>query len=520
MNFFRIKLCTILFSLCVYGYAQVIVPEFTETNPTQEVLDNEYNSFDVIPNDPPLSTRWYRLPGDIGQRVDMSTIDPSIKYFEDDDIPYLTKEINGIQGRLFLKEVVGFRYTILDMQFVPYLDAQENGASIANPEYVTSIFLTEDTEVAIIEETAGEATNTTENNTQDTLIETDTPSSIIANEDTENKNSIIPLFSQRTTGTSLYIDVVLYTGNNRAKRETLYRYDNNQELIYTEKYVYTKRGGIQRLTRTYASGAIQRFVYYFATGGLKEVFYQDPDGSSYLLSYTLAGDLSSKILTDSSDDVAYELYRLFDSNNIIDREIERNFVTHINTEYQYQDNLLIHKEIYDMNITNTSDVSALENNEIIAIDDTVAEDESEELRDATPTLADEEVAIDSIDDGSVTISVREDIQEIDKNRKLLSTERYIYDEEARLVRTALSDILNEIVTYVTYPEDGSIEKIEDIYRNTQLVQTNIDRIEAQREEVFYFAEQKVLAVYYDNDTRIREEIFRNEQVVETRNYEE
>lgn len=477
-------------------YAQVILlPEDTTTAP---IFNDYFEKFDKVPQKPVLATNWYRLPKEIAPRIDLSVISPATRYFEDDGTPYLEKTIDGIKGRLFLKELIGSKYRILDLQFVPYLDAEslitDNDVSIDEPQLVVS----------------------DEDQVKDDSKDKDDAS-----------NFVVPLFAQRDTGHSIVVDVILVDSTNNPKRNALYRYDREGNHIYQESYVYTSRGAIQRLTREYENGSLERFIYYFTTGGLKEVFYQNPDKSTYLLSYTLSGNLLEKIIHDSTQRLAFELHNTYDDYDSLILTIESDYNVLQEIESVFENNNLLSRTSYLLQekISEVKDPAELEqfasedltNPEINTSIENEEQSDIVQLNDTDPQTTDVDDDTQSDDiliEDQITDVVEEvEVRSVEYERIILFEEFFTYDESGNEIGSKRIEALNEYTKEVSYEDEKTIESY---YKNGLLMYK--ETIEGSNSKVVYFFEgNPILNIYYNKNSKVKEEIIFNGEVVETRN---
>lgn len=454
---YRVLFIVILLnSVILTVFAQVTLsPNDNQITP---VIINEYTHvISTVPAEPVLSTQWYSNPKDITQHFDLHNIHYKTHYFEN-DVPYLEKTVDDIKGRLFLKEVKGYRYQIFDLKFVPYFNT----------------------------------------------IKKDTP---------EEKKSVVPLYKHRDTGYSLVIDVVLKEKGRDLKRAVLYRYDDQINELYKETYLYTNKGAVQRLVRTYASGALQRFVYYFSTGGLKEIFYQDPDGSTYLLSYTLAGALATKLLYNIDAELIYELTNTYDEYDKLAYkiEIDYNAATSIESEYT-NEQLMIRKTYllkeYVKQSEKNKKQNVLDNQSVDSTIDSTIDQSIDSTID--PTI---DSTIDQSTQGTGTKAVSKSKTEDRVDQQiLLRTDIYQYNPSGNQISTESTNLLHEDITSTSYVEDT---EVESLYRNGILKKEIIKEGDKQT-EVFYFRGKLVYKIYYQRNKKIKEEVFDNGEILETR----
>lgn len=481
-----------------YVFAQIIfLPEDTGEYAPTVIFNEYYKQYPEVPKAPQLNVSWYKSPEDIGSKIELHNIAHNIRYFKDDGTSYVEKIIDGKKARLFLKETIGHTYIVYDLVYVFYLDDTEGVVNDA----VVSPFTKPSNNIFI-------DTNNNASNASDVSTNNEGEGTNDISDDL--KNSIIPFYTLRETGKSIFVDIILQKKDAVSKREVLYRYNKKGEKIYTETYIYTEKGAIQRLNRNFSDGGVQRYVYYFSTGGLKDVYYQDPDGSNYLLVYTLAGNLSEKIIYNTKQFLSYELKNTYDKNNTLIFQVEMDYETMLSTEIAFENERITTQTYYKL-IEYIEDEK--EQNEESQTGDEkeqneklVSENQSpEELENSPNKQTDEQT-----EKQTNTIPTKKIIAD----KQLLKTEYYTYNNTGEQIEKQQQNILHETIVSVVEKNGVYIEtnKIDGITISKT-------RTEGDKKIIsYFFQDAEILRQYFVNDNKIKEEVINNEKVSEIREY--
>lgn len=553
-------------------------------------INNYYKVYPEVPPEPIVEVNWYKSPEDISRRMELNNIAHSTRYF-DDGTPYLEKEVYGLKSRLFLKETKGHRYTIYDLKYVPYKDdpeiikkdreeaerkkieeelkaeeeqkaeeekkekeaknkvaleeaqekvpAREESKQIADNSKDEQTVVkegeedaTKEGEVATalgteIEQEIVEIIKTTAlQDHEKLLLEPITP----LKDDNPLRNSIVPEFWERNSGSTLYVDVVIQSVSDVSKREKLYRYAGKGERIYIETYNYTDKGALQRLNREFANGAVQRYIYYFSTGGLKDVFYQDPDGSTYLLSYTLAGNLLSKILYNTNKEKSYELYNTYNDNDALISQVETNYENRLEIQSVFKDSYVSEKKFYTLKLEEDieKEREEKEKEEAEKVEGEASLQKKSQEEDQQESEAQKEIASVSDANGEDNKDTTQgSAEEEDLNlaqtdatpkdrtiveRVLLKTEDFEYSPAGEQIKLEERNILHEDIVRVE-EKDGETKEIK--LRDGNVISEVIKKGD-ERIQIYYFRGEPILKVYYDRKKKYKEEVINNGEVIETR----
>lgn len=463
----------------------ILLPEDTGEFAPTVTLNEYYKKYPEVPKAPQLSVSWYRSPEDIGSKIELHNIAHNTRYFEDDGTSYLEKIIDGKKARLFLKETTGFRYTIYDLVYVFYLD---NTEGIVNDDINSRLPESIIEPNNDLDNDLGKDKTTNDANDEIDLDDgNDDGNETGSTVSDDLKNTIVPFYSLKETGKSIFVDIVLQEKNNVSKREVLYRYGRDENKVYTETYTYTEKGAIQRLNRNFSDGTLQRYIYYFSTGGLKDVYYQDPDGSTYLLTYTLAGSLSEKTLYNTEQFLSYELKNTYDENNQLIFQQVMDYDAMRSREIVFENKHIIEQRYY----------------ELIEKEDETDEEANEESSENSS----EET--DNANSDSITIT-----KKIIGDKQLLKTEYYTYNNTGEQIRKQQQDILHENIVSVI-EEDGM--HIETNKKDGVIINQTITK-DTNKTITYFFQEAEILRQYFENNNKIKEEIINNGEVIETREY--
>ena len=255
------------------------------------------------------------------------------------------------------------------------------------------------------------------------------------------------------------------------------------------------------MNRNFSDGAVQRYIYYFSTGGLKDVYYQDPDGSTYLLAYTLAGNLSEKILYNTEQLLSYKLENTYDETDQLIFQQEMDYDTMRSKEVVFENKHIIEQRYYEL------------------IEDT-GESDGESSADADTkesTSTETNTELDDTETNSPKSDSTEDIlitKKIIKEKQLLKTDYYTYNNTGEQIRKQNQDVLHENIVSVveengTYTETNTKDGI--------IISKSIAK-DDNKTISYFFQEEEILRQYFVNNNKIKEEIINNGEVIETREY--
>ena len=430
---------------------------------------------------------WLEETKSITQYLGFNDIDSRVKYLDAQDTTYFEyvmtdpKTNVSTKGKLFVRITGGTEYQVLDVRFVPYFDlraiTQQKSFQQKNTETQIDKEIFESQLPVSLEVTELPNTNADTSETNNEI-----PKEDYDNPDPIQYPQIIPSIKDTKNSILLFLDVVILDENQRKKN--LFRFNNIRAKLFTERYVYTSKGALQRLIRSHVNGTTERFIYYFSTGGLKEVFYQDKDGSSYVLRYTIGGDLSEKQIRNKLGKLEYDERNSYTKKGTLVSKIEVEYKQNIYTENKYKNGKIIVKKVYSIRnsnaITTEQQISNIQDIDLISSENSVL--------------------------GPLPKSEYLD---------LLYEENFRYNNKGDTTGIRNRDVLNERITISQYDDEGILLK-EKYFLNSELEYEVIYGSEEQKQEIFYFKNSPVLKIYYQKNSKIKEEVLKDEQIIETR----
>ncbi len=459
----------------IYPFENIVGPFF---------INEYFLQYPYVPFAPQTYEIWLEETKSITQYLGFNAIDARVKYLDEKDTTYFEYVFTdpstnvATKGKLFLRITGGLNYQILDVRFVPYFDLRK----VSPQNNTTTEPLPPDKEAfESLLPSSLEITETVDAPPVEQQAQQEIPEEDYENPDPIQYPQIIPSIEDTKNSIPLFIDIAILDENKR--KENLFRFNTTRQKLFTEQYVYTSKGALQRLIRNHVNGTIERFIYYFSTGGLKEVFYQDKDGSSYVLRYTLGGDLSEKQIRNRNGKIEYDERNQYTKKGTLISKIEVEYTQKLYTENNYRNGKITLKKVYSIRDSDTipTDTQTIDPNTTI----TVAQD-------------------------SVLGPLPKE-QELD----LLYEENFRYNERGETTGVRNRDILNERITISQYNDEGILTK-EKYYLNGELEYEVVYSNNEEKQEIFYFKNEPILKIYYQENSKIKEEVLKNGRVAEIR----
>lgn len=473
---------------------------------------------------------WVEEPKAITQYLGLNLVKAKLKYLDDIDSNYFEYEtaVEGEKrkGKLFLQVTGGLYYQILELRFVPYFDLRE----IRRKEREEAERLRLEQEGEKKDDVARGVISRRLDGVEQTE-ELEEVEEDYDNVDPIENPEIIPGIQDVHTGITIAVDIALLDENKRKQR--LYRFDDTKRQIFAERYVYTSRGGLQRLVRSYANGAKERFIYYFSTGGLKEVYYQDRDGSSYLLRYTIGGDPSEKQIRDVDNVVIYDERNSYTRAGDLRAKLEIDYLKQEFVENFYQNGKLNSRKQYAIQSDYMQERIRSEGRKSIL--QKVSEAQSGVAEQDGEAEQDEEISGEPLPESEADLNGTEDQKSDEENQletflyqesvlgplppkkylDLLYEESFRYNKRGDTTGVRNKALLHDRVTISKYDDDGTL-LLDRIFLDGLLEYEIVYEDDQSKTEIFYYKNEPLLKVYYKNNTKFREEILENGRIIETR----
>ncbi len=404
-----------------------------------------------IPNAAPTSDDIYSTPKDIAVFVSLKSIGARVIY-PSDGTEYLETELYGVRGRLFLRVVESFLYSIRDVRFMPYkVDNLPTNLLKRAQGYMRE----KKTDVLISEKIKQDSKKNDEKNSiaqGDKQKENSAPVNKLSVIEYVDGQYSVPRQYDESNSFSFVLDIIVI---KKSKRNSLERYIHGKKS-YTETYRYTTKGALRTLVRKYSNGTLEQFLYYFTGGGLEEVFHQERDGKSYKQRFTTSGELRQQEEFDDKDAVIYNLTNDFDEQglikkkNIVDFKKKERIITY------YIDGREARVERYIIK----------------------RKDESTE-------------------------------------QILIEILQYNYNADSRLSKKESKGVSNKKILKSVFDKDGALIKTQEFIDGKISIEIE-EKGNKKNIKTFFLDEIPVIRVYYNGEYKEKEEVINNGKIVETR----